>query len=751
MPLFRLTPSTPQPTSLRRTGQAARFATVFVATLSLMACSKAASREAPPIDTVTSALAELAANTALQAGQSLVSPNGGFIATMQADGEFVAQKVSTGQVRFRTAVVASQNNAGWRLRMRASGALVVLDANDNVRWTSASQSDEGWTPSLRLDDNGELTVTAVEVATGATKHLWRSSTLLPGQTLRIGQFLTSPNGSYAAFLDPETNSLRVAPTNLRYVPDGQPLSDDAVTTAELTDAGELVVKDKVGKIVARGGGAAPQTNGPRHLFLGNLGALNLRLGSVASPGETVWKLAFGQQYAMMSDTTLAYRFRPQLRFRGDHTCFPLTMKEAASIEEYQNGFEDHCRASYAPDFVVVAAVTHMPENPESFRIGYGVPFGWQMGFPFSDALQGAHGADAQYIVVDVVNGQLTAAWADLHKGSYARSRQSLTLVNGTHVVAWAGQGYNSVKLTSDVTTACRHDDIDPRMGLGPKLAAVCTPSCVLSNECPQSVLTNWGDPVGDTTSGDGTLVMARQACQSWSAGKAYTSMGTGATFSGSSLTRVSNYIGCGGAPEPWLNGDAIFFKKDAGGNTYEMNGAKEGDTEGGRVLAGSEFPENTPWLTSKPSYRNTVLSPITSGRADPDYWAGNIFNDLRYLDSALASFRIRTGERVLGIETTYADGKKFLHGALTEGYEKVLGGLVEDPIEAITICEGEHDDMVRIGHIAVTTMNGRTMSGGNSLNNCRTTKMSGKVLLGFFGRSDERLFLLGTFWGDAFE
>lgn len=95
----------------------------------------------------------------------------------------------------------------------------------------------------------------------------------------------------------------------------------------------------------------------------------------------------------------------------------------------------YCRDSYDRNFAVVANVVHMAENRESFRIGYGVPFGQQDGEFLADFGLGAHGFDAQYLVVDVVNGQLTAAWADLHKGSYALSRESLKVNSETHVGA----------------------------------------------------------------------------------------------------------------------------------------------------------------------------------------------------------------------------------------------------------------------------------------------------------------------------
>jgi hypothetical protein len=122
----------------------------------------------PRLVTFAPAPQALASMHWLRPGQRLVSPNRHTEAKFGVDGNFV--------VRNQRGVIWSTrtiNKArGGRLFLRANGRLVVLDAQNRVRWSTAATSTAG-SATLRLLDDGRLAIYA------GGRIIWHTNTRTP--------------------------------------------------------------------------------------------------------------------------------------------------------------------------------------------------------------------------------------------------------------------------------------------------------------------------------------------------------------------------------------------------------------------------------------------------------------------------------------------------------------------------------------------------------------------------------------------
>lgn len=475
------------------------------------------------------------------------------------------------------------------------------------------------------------------------------------------------------------------------------------------------------------------------------------------------------------DWVLARDFRPYINLRSDHKCMPLTFKETYGDFNTSHGdsysgsdlsdLQDFCRDSFSSDFVVVANVVRSSTRSETFRITYGIAFGKQYSHlqgvydtvetllrvngidnfvgDFEDSI-GTHGKDAQYIVVDVVDGELTSVWADLHQGNYVFPREWLTMTgDGRHVHLYAGKYYNSLKL-DDWTVTARDVVINNENYSGGITDSTVKALETISLRDKLDYYMNFGDPTGSDYGGYGKLVMATNACADGIT--SYTSEVDGAIYSGDSLTALQGYIGCDGASTPNVWSESYMMQKSCYTGPYSLKGCKSGEMDGGDVCNASIDADVNTWTTF--SGTNVYMEPWVAGRPRLYRPNGSGFNDMPVKGGTPpTSITILTDSGVNMVSTTYTDGTELSHGGI-DGSQDTLSGLATDPVVSVTMCDGEREDDgdVRAGYIKLTTASGRTMEGGEG-ENCVTIAPSGKQLYGFYGRAESKLDVLGTYWG----
>jgi hypothetical protein len=488
-------------------------------------------------------------------------------------------------------------------------------------------------------------------------------------------------------------------------------------------------------------------------------------GMAASSIEVESGEASTATYDDDEDWVLAKDFRPYINLRANHKCMPLTFKETYGDFNTSHGdsysgrdlsdLQDFCRDSFSSDFVVVANVVRDSTRSETFRITYGIAFGKQYSHlqdeqdfielfipSFDEDSIGTHGKDAQYIVVDVVDGELTSVWADLHQGNYVFPRDWLTMT-GNHVHLYAGKYYNSLKL-DDWTVSALEVVCDDEYTGNLDCDDVEFWEFMLGEEALMDLdyYMNFGDPVGSDYGGYGKLVMAENACAEASS---YTSEVDGAIYSGDSLTALQGYIGCYGEGTTDVWSGSYMMQKSCYTDPYSLKGCKSGDLDGGDVCNASiDAPDNT-WTTFFGT--NVYMEPDVAGRPRLYSPNGIGFNDMPLQGGTRpASITIRTGSRVNMVSTTYTDGTTRSHGG-SSGSQLTLTGLANDPVVSVTMCDGKIGSDERGGYVKLTTADGRTLEGGAGNLNCETIAPSGKQLYGFYGRTESELDVLGTYWG----
>jgi hypothetical protein len=164
----------------------------------------------PPSIPGTSIGTALQGGVTLAVGQKIVSPSSYYVATMQADGNFVIYGPSGAIYSTRT------SGASPRLVMQGDGNL-VLYAGGGVRFNTGTA---GTVPHATMQDDGNF------VVYGSGRALWSSKT---------GRLPHSPLGSIAGTItDPTGARLQDVEVDLWTVTDGQ-LGDEPVDTVD-TDA-----------------------------------------------------------------------------------------------------------------------------------------------------------------------------------------------------------------------------------------------------------------------------------------------------------------------------------------------------------------------------------------------------------------------------------------------------------------------------------------------------------------------------------
>lgn len=569
-------------------------------------------------------------------------------------------------------------------------------------------------------------------------------TLSSGETLMANQQLVSANGKYRALMQNDGNFVVYRNEwDVVWAVNEYILGSITGWRVTMKADGNLVVLTSSGALKWQSGSYVPGASGTTSAFLklDDSGGLTVYAGTPDNPGEKRWmsKLAKYEE--------VAKKFRPVFNFDKDHSCNPLTFRESESGTSSHSGY---CRSSFDSSFVVFANVhDHPDDRPNSFRITYGVAFGWQTGTtgaPSGIEIAGAHGHDAQYLVVDVVDDRVISVWADMHKGHYARTADNgLTMYTDNNVTAWAGEKYNSLKLLTDKTTVCLDHGIDPNISIDPALKAACIVPCGLSNSCGiLDTVLNWGDYVGSYHENKpGKLVMTDDACAA-STSASYVSA-DGVTYSTMQLKGLRNYIGCDGASAPWDSGDSTYRSKPQAKGAYDLTGCDSGDAASGGDICNATHFSDSLWKTSR-GFLGLYLEPHTAGGADVDYTAGAPFNDIQATGSAPRSISIRTGENVKQLSVTRASTTS-THGG-TDGTLKTISGLADDPVVSVELCSGTGNHRLRLGHIKFITAAGRVMQGGDRYDNCKTIAPSGKRFYGFYGRAGAEIDLAGTIWGD---
>lgn len=591
-----------------------------------------------------------------------------------------------------------------------------------------------------------------------------SDTLLPDKFLAKNQSIVSKNGKYQAIFQADSNFV------VYEIASGKPIwasnTDGKGGSKLIMQAdGNLVMYNR--SSVALWATATNEGNPEKNfLKLEDSGELVVYRGTPKSPIGALWSSKVGRTYKHSSNAAIANAFRPQFKFSKKTRCWPLAFSE---VEKTQ----DQCNVDYDPKFAVFAHVTRPASGSASdvggntFRISYGVVFGYQEGTytgatqdiisTFRDA--GNHGEDAQYLVVDVVNGAVTSVWADMHQGYYARARGKLGMRTDTRVMAWVGAYYHALKLDRETTSVCKSEweggygltsNIPSGNKTGDGLRFLCAGTCGSSRSCqPTDTILNWGDPSGEDITGDGQIVVVDDACK---AVNSYTSL-DGVTYGAAlqskyMLYTVKGYLGCladTSHPGRWPDGKT-FKSRSVYTKAYELDGCEPGNVGAGNICNATHFADDTKWVTSRaPS--NMFLEPTVAGDADVDYAAGAPFNDIHYINGRPTSITFRTGKRVDKVSTTYQDGGIQGHGG--EGGSAItMNGLANDPIVRVELCTAKKDGKVRVGHIKLKTYSGAMKEGGEGYGDCKTIAPYGKMLYGFYGRAGKEIDVLGTIWGE---
>jgi hypothetical protein len=143
---------------------------------------------------------KLAPPNQLTPGQSLISANGRYNLTLQADGNLVLYRGAT--------PLWSTNTSGKPVTvaaMQADGNLVLYDAHGHPLWYSGTNGHPG--AFLTVQDDGNV---VLYVEAGPLRWpIWATNTvdpsLFPPEQLSPGQSITSRNGSYALTLQTDGN------------------------------------------------------------------------------------------------------------------------------------------------------------------------------------------------------------------------------------------------------------------------------------------------------------------------------------------------------------------------------------------------------------------------------------------------------------------------------------------------------------------------------------------------------------------
>ena len=142
----------------------------------------------------------MVAGQELGSGESLVSPSGLYVITMQADGNLVAY-APFDRVLFSA---DTWGYPGSVLRMQPDGNLVVYAPNGRPIWHSDTWHDAG--AHLVIQDDGNVVLYRSD-GSPAWSTGWDRSGLRAGDDLLPGQRVTSPGGRYHVTLQRDGNTV----------------------------------------------------------------------------------------------------------------------------------------------------------------------------------------------------------------------------------------------------------------------------------------------------------------------------------------------------------------------------------------------------------------------------------------------------------------------------------------------------------------------------------------------------------------
>ena len=206
----------------------------------------------------------LVSGQTLSPGQSVESPGGGYVLTMQSDGNLVEYDAAGHPVW-----AAGTNPSGASAVMGSDGALVVKDSGGSVLWSSGTSGNAR--ASASLSASGQLLVSA------GTTMLWGPGLLVPGRVLHANDTVASPNGRYVLVMQNDGNLVEYSSGSAVWATGTQPSG----ATATMTGTGTLAVAD-AGSTVLWASGAAAGSGG--YLTVGNDGVIR----TLTSSGTATW-------------------------------------------------------------------------------------------------------------------------------------------------------------------------------------------------------------------------------------------------------------------------------------------------------------------------------------------------------------------------------------------------------------------------------------------------------------------------------
>lgn len=253
----------------------------------------------------------LAPGSQLVAGQGLRSPDGRFDLLMQPDGNLVEYRA--GQTTGAIWNSGTPGHPGAHVTLQPDGNLVVYDTNGAALWNTRTAGLG--TKVLRLQNDSNVVLYArADRALWSTKSGARYDTLFPGQSLRAGELLSSPDRSFDLVMQPDGNFVEYhGGTTTNAIWNSQTVGHPGSQVTMQSD-GNLVVYDTAGTPVwnteTAGMGAALlriQNDSNVVVYAGRRALWN-RSGALFDQLRSGWRLDSGEQ---LVSTNHAYRLLMQ--------------------------------------------------------------------------------------------------------------------------------------------------------------------------------------------------------------------------------------------------------------------------------------------------------------------------------------------------------------------------------------------------------------------------------------------------------
>ncbi len=191
-------------------------------------------------ETAHAVSSNLSPGQGLVAGQHLASPNGAVIGAMQTDGNFVFY--AGGRAIWST---NTNGNPGARLAFQTDGNLVVYSAAGQALWNTGTYGKSANLFAVQDDGNGVVYAPGVAL----WNHGSYFTTLLAGNTLRPGQYLTSPSRKSSLVMQGDGNLVAYRGTTAQW------------SSGTNGVAGAYAVMQTDGNFVVYAGGAAKWASG----------------------------------------------------------------------------------------------------------------------------------------------------------------------------------------------------------------------------------------------------------------------------------------------------------------------------------------------------------------------------------------------------------------------------------------------------------------------------------------------------------